>query len=417
MEPARLAENAVALSRPGEKKAFAPPFGWDAVDLPVPAARPLSPPLRSPRQVTKMPFRSRMLALALTLSLAPVQLSDEPAPAPILVEAVAVQCGEALITSREFERVFERASGQNPPRNREEAQRLQRELLVQLATVRLEEQAGADLGLDPQQVELITRMNLRDTRERAGLQGYLAELEKEGKDALGDERDSERRLLRYMWQYSVQGNAFAGRRATRDQTIRPGELRVLYAQNREQLAPEQVQLRLLIVVSEAAGGPEAARAACAEARARVLAGEDLSLIVEERASDLRDSRGLLPFWPLAAFRERLPNLTSFADTAEIGALSEVLPLIDLKTGQPAPELGYQLAMLHDRREPEVPGFDSGEVQRTLREVFTRQRRDAILERERNRLRREAYVWFDPSIAGGAPPAAAGPAGSAAAPAR
>jgi hypothetical protein len=74
-------------------------------------------------------------------------------------------------------------------------------------------------------------------------------------------------------------------------------------------------------------------------------------------------------------------------------------------------------MLHERRAPEVPGCDSGEVQRTLREVFTRQRRDAILERERNRLRREAYVWFDPSIAGGAPPAAAGPAGSAAAPAR
>jgi hypothetical protein len=352
-----------------------------------------------------------MLAHALLLSLTPVQ--SPPSPQPILVEAVAVQCGEALITSREFERVFERVSGENPPRSREEAERMQRELLLQLATVRLEEQAGADLGIAPEQIELINRLNLRESRERAGLQGYLAELEKEGKDALGDERDSERRLLRYMWQYTVQGNAFAGRRATRDQTIRPGELRVLYAQNRDQLAPVTVQLRWLIVLGRAAGGAEAARASCADARERVLAGEDLALIVEERGNDLRESRGLGPYLPLVAYRERFPSLAEFAEEAEIGDLSDVLPLVDPRTGQPDPELGYQLAQVFDRREPEIPGFEKPDVQRTLRDVFTKQRREAILERERNRLRRESYVWIDPSLGGEAPAAAAEPAGSAA----
>jgi hypothetical protein len=315
---------------------------------------------------------------------------------PIL-DGIAVQAGEDLVTLSEFERVLKRYGEQRKPSTREEVDRLRSVALRDLWTLRLESQAGADLGLDPAQIERMSKLNLRADREKAGLQNYLAQVRAQGLDALADEGNRQQEILRYMWEYSAMGNSFAGRRATRDSTIRPGELRAIYEENKDRLAPETVQLRWLIISSEASGGGDAARLSCEDIRARVLAGEDFALLIEERGSDLLETRGLTPFVPYQALSD--PAMVEFARKAEVTDLSEVLPLVNPQTGKVSPELGYGFAELHERRKPPLPAFDSPEVQRTLRQFFMRQQRERILERERDRLRREAYGWVNPLLTG------------------
>lgn len=344
-----------------------------------------------------------MNALLLTLAalLAPgPQASGGQAPGNRILDGVAVQAGEGLVTLSEYQRMIERARELRPETTREGEDRQRLEVLRELWMGRLEEQAGAELGLDPAQIDRISRANLEDERDKEGLEAYLAELRKQGKDALAEELDRRRAIQGYMWKMSALGRAFAAQRATRDQSIRPGELRAIFEENKDKLAPVTVQLRWLIVSSEASGGPEAARTLCEDARGRVLAGEDLALIVEEHGADFRDSRGLTPFVPPRNFRD--PELVAFAEAAEIGDLSAVLPLSNPKTGKPDPSVGYQVAQLHDRNEPPVPDFASADVQRTLRGFFTKQRDDLILERERERIRRESYQWLNPLVAPPAP---------------
>lgn len=356
-----------------------------------------------------------MIALALVSALLPLALVQEPlAQEPLtrqterntLLDGVAVQAGEGLVTLSEYEHMLESYKERRPPRNREEEDRMRLEVLRTISSWRLEEQRGEDLGLDPVQIERISRLDLQAQREKAGLQAYLAELRAEGKDALLEENDRQRAILRYMWQESALGRAYAAKRQTRDLDIRPGELHALYEENKRNLAPVTVQYRILIVSSERAGSPEKARAICEDARARVLLGEQLELIVEQEGDDLRESRGLTPYIPPQA----LPDLASFVEQAELTDLSEVLPLSDPRTGKPEPRLGYQLAELVDRRVPEIPEYDTAEVQRVLRKHFADRRSEDVLGRERERLRREAYSWVNPLLMGSAPtgPTSAGP---------
>jgi len=339
------------------------------------------------------PILLAWLAVAQAPPSAPVE------PQRILLDCVALQAGESQITLSELAREKKRRFKDRPAPTREEEQRLTTNLVRDMVVMRLEEQQGQDLGLDRAQIDHINKLNLERDREKAGREGYLAQLQEQGLDALAAEEDQEKNLWRLLWEYSELGNAYAGRRATQDRYIRPGELRELYVENRAALAPVQVQLRMLIVSSAAAGGPEKARESCEQARERVLAGEDMGEIVDELGVEFRDTRGLTQFLPPDNLLD--PALRAFASQAKPGELSAVLPLLN-KNEQPAPDIGYQLAELHERKEPPQPDFESAEVQRTLTFVFTRQRQNELLTRGRERLRRESYGWVHPSLAGTKP---------------
>jgi hypothetical protein len=138
----------------------------------------------------------------------------------------------------------------------------------------------------------------------------------------------------------------------------------------------------------------------------VLAGEELALIVDEIGADLRDTRGLLRLMPVKMLAD--PALQAFAEKAEVTDLSEVTPLMN-KEGKPDPSIGYQLAELDERVVPPAPEFESSEVQGKLREFFTKQRNQRILGRERENLRRDAYLWINPLLGGGQAPNRATPA--------
>src|SRR5262245_27844961 len=96
------------------------------------------------------------LALALAL-LARHQAGDAPRPANPILDGVAVQAGDALVPLSELERVLKRYQSQNPPGSRAEDERQRVLILQDLLTARLEEQSGADLGLDVEQVGRINR--------------------------------------------------------------------------------------------------------------------------------------------------------------------------------------------------------------------------------------------------------------------
>jgi len=346
-----------------------------------------------------------MIALTFLLAFVPCPAA-QTAPAPQrrnpVLDGVAIQAGESIVTFGELERAIKRVRERRPPDSREEEERMRAEILISLWNLRVEEQAGTDLGLDPEQIERMSRAVLADERERAGLQAYLADLRDQGKDVLSDESNRQEELRRILWERSRIGMTYGAQRASRDLDVRPGELRAIYAENKERMKAGTVQLRLLIVSSEAAGSPEAARASCEEARQQVLSGQDLALFVEDRGAAYRESHGLLPFTPPGGLRD--PALVAFAEKAEIGDLSEVVPFTNPQTGKPAPELGYQFAEMNDRRAANIPEFDSTDVQAGLRKQIVKQRQDLILDRERTILRRDCYSWLSPLIVGDKTPA-------------
>ena len=314
---------------------------------------------------------------------------------PQIVDGVAAQAGNAVITLSELNRFVETKNARRPVSTREEAQKLQVEGLREILTTRLEAQAGEDMGLDPEQVERQVQYRLDMEREEIGLAGYVDKLRAEGQDALGELRNQKSDLYVYMWRAAKVGISVAGRRPTRDRYIRPGELRGMFEENRDALYPTMVRLQVLVVSSEAAGSPEEARASCEKARERVLAGEDMGAIVLELGADLRDTEGLTPEIPQGSIAD--PTLRKFVDQAEIGDLSSVSPIVGPKG--PTPELGYQLVMLYDRREGGTGDFGEVEVQRKLRSYFINKRDERVLERQKALLRSESYTWVHPRLRG------------------
>jgi hypothetical protein len=343
-----------------------------------------------------------MTALALLLA-AWLQAEGRPAaPRNPVLEGVALQAGDGLVYLSEYERLLERTRSAQPAETPAERERQRVQLLRDVAILRLEEERGQDLGFDKAVIDRIRKANLDAVKDEKGLDGYLAELDRRGTDALADVSQGEQQLYRQLWERKARGLDFGATRATRDRGFRPGELRYFFEENRPNL--ERVRLRWLIVSSESKGGPEAARETCEDVRRRVLAGEDFGLLIEEHGVELRETLGLTPFVPLRALPD--PTIAVFCQAAEEGDLSEVLPLVNPRSGKPDPGVGFQLVELDAR---EVPDFADPEVQRLLREVLEDRRSGYALGRARERLWGESYVWVNPLLGLAAPGSGPAPA--------
>ena len=313
----------------------------------------------------------------------------------VLLDGVAAQAGGDIVTMRDLDRAVRDAVrarfGDEPLSSKEALDAISWERLQELVFAYLESQAGADMGIDPDQVAQLIERYVSQQRKELGAAEYVDELQAGGRRALSVQEDEARRLYRQIWRWSKVGRrGLAGTRPTRDRFIRPGELKGIYRTNRAQLRPDQVRLRVLVVSVAASGGVEQARERLAEARRRLADGEDFGDLVMEMGDDARDTGGLLGWARVEGLTH--PALQVFAGEADLDELSPILPVPPV--GEPQ---AFVLARLEDRREEGPPSFEDREVQLFLRDIFTRQRENRILEYERSNLGRGAFSWVHPGL--------------------
>ncbi len=381
-----------------------------------------------PKAVSDMP--STLLSLAVLALLAPLSPADGSAGGPEedwrLLDGVALQADDRIMTLSEFQAFFERKLKDRSLTTQAE---LQRELLGARAaaiTLQLEAQAGVDLGVDPAQVKRLIDQSLLDLRRDRGVPGYLDYLEERGQDGLSVGTDERDRLYQSLWREQHTGRPGpGGERPKLDRFVRPGTLRASYRVNRAGLGePDRVRFQVLDLPVAAVGGIDAALALAEEIRGRALAGEDFGDLVLEYGVTSRETLGVTDYFPVPALLD--VELRAFAERAEVGELSEVQPIVrEEKT------VGYRIARLDDREAgSEAPPFTDPRVQDFLRRRLLDSWEDGRLSEARQHLESRAFVWSSPvlgppALAGApsaAPPAATGPAAetaraSAAAPGR
>jgi hypothetical protein len=321
-----------------------------------------------------------------------------------LVDGVALQAGDEVITLLALDRIVRPEIERNQDRIRNQADIDElTQLLVRNVVVReLEAQAGEDMGLRREDIDRIVQAQLDDFSSQSP--SFIDELLQKGQDAFSWTEAQRKELHRYIWTRSqVGGESFGDKRPTRDRHIRPGELRAIYRANGADLDPDQVELQVLVLEVQAAGGVESARTILEAARERALSGEDFGALVQEIASERVETRGLTGLLALNTIAD--PALHAFAVRAEPGDIGEVLTV-------PARGTPHALVLprLHQRVENDPPPFGDRKVQTFLREAFTKTREERILGRERAALVEEAFTWVSPGLRGAQrSPAAAAPA--------
>jgi hypothetical protein len=340
------------------------------------------------------------------LSLLFLLQSPAPAPAPAddrgwtLVDGVALQAGDQVVTLRTLDRIVSGEIERKRDRIQSQADidRFTQVLLRQVIVRELESQAGEDMGLAREQIDRIIQSELaRNSSQRPS---FVDELQRQGLNAFSWSEQQRKELYRYLWTTSVTGasEGFGDKRPTRDEHIRPGELRAIYRENRARLDPAQVELQVLVLSVQAAGSVETARAILEAARQRALSGEDFGALVQEIASERVETRGLTGLMSVDTIAD--PALRDFAARAKPGDIGELLAL-----PPGGPPQAMLLPRLEQRIENEPPPFGERKVQTFLRATFSDSRRSHLLERERALLLQRAFTWISPGLR---PPASSSP---------
>lgn len=316
-----------------------------------------------------------------------------------LIDGVAIQADDRVVTLSEFQEFFERKLKDRALTTQAELQREIQGAKSAVITLQLEAQAGENLGIDQNQVDRLIDQSLLDLRRDQGVDKFLDSLEERGQDGLSVKKDESVRLHQSLWREKTTGRPGpSGERPTQDRFVRPGTLRASYKVNRSELEePDRVRFQVLDLPVAAVGGMDAARTLAEEIRGRALAGEDFGDLVLEFGVTSRETLGVTDFFPVPALLD--PELRVFAETAEQGEFSEVQPIIrEEKT------VGFRIARLEEREVgAEAPPFTDPRIQDYLRRRLLDTWEDGRLTEARERLASNAFVWSSPMLG---PPASA-----------
>ncbi|MEM7309445.1 MAG: hypothetical protein AAF682_22370 [Planctomycetota bacterium] len=304
------------------------------------------------------------------------------------LDGVVYQAGDDVITLSDVVRHYEmvrRRSNLQVTTPEERAQALDRSLEA-LVLLALESQAGEDQEASPVQVDdLIDRFMARQRRDR-GLINYVDQLAEQG---LSVHRERERQKSGfYTSVFRDQG--LSGARPTRDGYVRPGELRQFYRTESQNMAEaDQVRFRELLLLADAIGGVEPARELAEELHDRLLGGDDFDAIHAEFGGSYRQTKGRTE---LLEPRRLPPEVAAFARTADVGDVSEIMPLGSGEDGVRA----FRILVLDEEQgvTPAPPFRDAG-LQAQIRTRVAEHREDAWLNVARARLQRSAYLWPPP----------------------
>jgi len=282
------------------------------------------------------------------------------------------------------------------------------ELREQLGQIRLErihkfleDQAGRDMGIDPDQVDVFLRRSEELRIERlGGIRAASEQFRSRETDLTYLREFIEEDFYATTWRRWQNGIDIGPRgRVSRDRFVRPGVLKMLYraAPDRYRKPPE-VQLRQLILLfGEDASFEriEETEHLIVDLRDRILAGEDMRALVEAYSitkpgtggmTGLLDEEQLAEFYPeVGAFLAEHPDFTEPVE-GEVGPLSDVLPYVDAQ----GTHVGFMLVRL-EKRVPAL-GFQSADVQARIRGDRLGDLEDVRMDLGHNRLIRQAYVW-------------------------
>jgi hypothetical protein len=312
------------------------------------------------------------------------------------LDGVVAVAGERAITHSRVIGFIEQQRARMNITTQEDYQRALGQALSALMTLELESQAGRDLGLDPEQVRRMVRLDVEARKSEEGAVAVSEDLRAYGLDAVDALSREVDQVYTSIWRSSIQGSLSkdSGIRPYRDRYVRPGELREIYRVN--SVGPTIVTLQILDIRAAQAGGVEPARAYIEDLRQQALDGEDLTLLIVENAASNRAERGMTG--RLQADQIPYPGLREFALRGEVGSLSEVLAVTGAD-GSP----GFLFGRLIEREEPEeAPPFLDRSLQQRLRRLYAQRRDDTRLQRARAGLGQQAYLWPGPDEGGPTP---------------
>jgi hypothetical protein len=343
--------------------------------------------------------RLALLAAAGALPLVASAQTQGPqpvAPRPQLLEGVQLIVNDEAITSNDLVRLATMRG--SDPSNQRDIKQLLEESANDLTRNLLMQQAGRDLGYDP---NLIKAM-VRDEKERKKVEiGSITALAEAFEQAHMDSADFneaiEGHILRSLWEMSTKGvYPGAGGRHYVDRYVRPGQLGLEFKRLGSKLdLPAKVVLQEMIIAPRADEDLQGARQRAMLVRARARRGEDFAALNAEFgvpgfAVDLD---------PMEESKfANVPDVEAFIRSAAPGDVSELLPATSAsgKVG------GFRIVRLVERIAGVAKSFEDRAFQEELRRAQIKKRDDFLVERALRRLMDAAYIW-PPEVAGrGAP---------------
>jgi len=336
-------------------------------------------------------------ALALQGPAGPAPRPDSDRDGWTLVDGIAFQAGDSIVTIRQLNRHLEEELKDVEISTAEEYEAQLRRVLRERIAQELETQAGEDLEeIDPARVHQAVLTEAVDKQRELGVAAW-AESVVADRGSTWSELDAQaEELYQTSWRLRVTGaRSISGLRPTTDHYVRPGELRAIYDARREELAdPTLVRLQICDLIPAAFGGSAAARDTALDVVERSRDGEPFEGFVREFGAGVDDDLGVTP--DLALQQLQHPAMRRFAESAALDEISDPIEVL----GPDGELLHVLVAKLLARREGgPPPEFSSPLVQRFLRREFLRGLEDERLEEARRDLEMGAFLWFAPGLGG------------------
>lgn len=325
--------------------------------------------------------------LALGASAGAQDEKTEPA-AWLDFDGVGLIINHDIVTLRELNTLMAEERAKQATTTAEEAQELLSRLAQTTITLRLQSQAGGELGIPAESVDMTIERYLSDQRRSKSAQETEAWLREQGAENLGEMRlDVRRELYRSYWVRGHQGHSVGGQRPFRDRYVRPGQLQEAYTFNPDAFGnPTTFRLQYLVLTPAAWGDAETAKDALEGFREEILAGADMGAMVDEFGAALRETRGITEWTPLSRISHSA--VTQFCRDAKDGSLSEVLTTLD-EAGDPKE---FLLVRIVARIEGQpAPAFSNARLQTSLESLLRRRWDSDRVTRGSDQLWRAAYI--------------------------
>ncbi len=310
------------------------------------------------------------------------------------VDRVVMVVNQDVFTLLELQRDLRTAARNRKLTTETELRAAERQILGERVRERLAVQAGSNLGLDERIMDVRVEESLERMREREngvlGLARFLESRDVSGQEVRQRLRDD---LYAQIWRDGETGEGLGplGRR-TRDNWVRPGQLRTLYQQALER--PQELEaiggsvarlkFQQIVIDPAQAGGAEVARDLATALGKRIEAGEDMTALVRTHGLN-RDGDGISEV-EQDRLRDLFPEIHAFASRARAGEVA----VLSETGGRGKPLI--RVVRLLERTPARTPDLAERSVQETLRKRAVERMQAARLEAAYAELMRASFVW-------------------------